>query len=102
MNKILFIAFTWLSLSACNSKWEYKLVTVKGKEDEVLSKFQSNKFEVTDESLNLLGEDGWELVSVYDQIETVHPNYGNDQYVSGLQPNVRTAEIHYVFKRKKK
>jgi len=33
--------------------------------------------------------------------ETVHPNFGNEQYVSGIEPNVRTAEIDFVFKRKK-
>ena len=35
-----------------------------GKDDDILPTFKSKKFEVTDESLNLLGEEGWELVSV--------------------------------------
>ncbi len=90
------------SLASCSSKWEYKLVTITGKEAELSPKQQVKTFDVTDESLNLLGEEGWELVSVYEDIETAHPNFGNDQYVTGLQPNVRTTEIHYVFKRKKK
>ena len=76
------------------------MVSVKGKEQEA-TKFESNKFEVTDESLSLFGKDGWELVGIFEKTETVHPNFGNDQYVSGLQPNVRTAEINFVFKRKK-
>jgi len=98
--KICFIGLLSLTLFSCSEKWEYKMVSVKGKEQEA-TKFGANKFDVTDESLNLFGKDGWELVSVLEKTETVHPNFGNDQYVSGLQPNVRTAEINFVFKRKK-
>lgn len=102
MKKVFLIAVLGLGLSSCNEKWEYKIVSVKGVEESgTKGKFQSNKFDVSDEALNLFGKDGWELVGVFDKTETVHPNYGNDQYVSGLQPNVRTAEINFVFKRKK-
>jgi hypothetical protein len=101
MKEFALVLLILLAMVSCESKWEYKHVTINGKEEDVLPTFKSKKFEITDESLNLLGEEGWELVSVYDHLETEHPNYGNDQYVSGLQPNVRTAEIHYVFKRKK-
>jgi hypothetical protein len=100
MKKGFLIAILGLGISSCKSNWEYKVVTVKGIEKEV-SKFDPNKFEVTDENLNLFGKDGWELVDIYETTETVHPNFGNDQYVSGLQPNVRTSEINFVFKRKK-
>jgi|ERR1035437_5454337 hypothetical protein len=101
MKKVFLIALLGLGISSCTTKWEYKIVSVKGVEEGTTGKFQSNKFDVSDESLNLFGKDGWELVSVFEKTETVHPNYGNDQYVSGLQPNVRTAEINFVFKRKK-
>lgn len=100
MRNFIFISIVSLGLLSCSDKWEYKLVVVKAKEQDV-AKFESNKFEVTDDALNLFGKDGWELVSVFEKTETVHPNFGNDQYVSGLQPNVRTAEIDFVFKRKK-
>lgn len=100
MKKVLLIAMLGLAITSCTSKWEYKVVTVKGTEKEV-SKFDPNKFEVTDENLNLFGKDGWELVDVYPTTETVHPNFGNSEYVTGIQPNVRTAEVNFVFKRKK-
>jgi len=100
MKKVLFIAILGLALSSCTSNWEYKIVKVKGAEKEA-SKFDPNKFEVSDESLNLFGKDGWELVDIYETTETVHPNFGNSEYVTGMQPNVRTAEINFVFKRKK-
>jgi hypothetical protein len=101
MKKSLLIAFVGLMSFSCTSKWEYKIVSVKGEEQETKAKFQTNKFDVSDESLNLFGKDGWELVGIYEKTETVHPNYGNEEYVSGLQPNVRTADINFVFKRKK-
>lgn len=100
MRKIYLIALLSVALLSCFDKWEYKMVAVKGKEQDA-AKFESNAFDITDESLNLFGKNGWELVGIFEKTETVHPNFGNDQYVSGLQPNVRTAEINFVFKRKK-
>lgn len=101
MKKVFCLAILAIALSCCTQKWEYKIVSVKGSEQATLGKFQSNKFNVSDTALNLFGNDGWELVGVYDKTETVHPNFGNEQYVSGIEPNVRTAEIDFVFKRKK-
>lgn len=89
-----------LCVGACSSNWEYKVVTVNGTEKEA-AKFDKKEFALTKDSLNALGKDGWELVSTYETTETVHPNFGNSEYVTGLQPNVRTAEINLVFKRKK-
>ncbi|MCL2327197.1 MAG: DUF4177 domain-containing protein [Bacteroidetes bacterium] len=101
MKKLILIAVVGLLFFSCSSKWEYKTVTVKGEEQESSAKFKANTFDVSDEALNLFGKDGWELVSIYEKTETVHPNFGNDQYVNGIQPNVRTSEINFVFKRKK-
>lgn len=101
MNKIILIAILGICIFSCTSKWEYKTLTVKGIKQETMSKFITNKFDLSDETLNLYGKDGWELINIYEKLETVHPNFGNDNYVSGLQPNVRTSEINFVFKRKK-
>lgn len=101
MKNLLLITFVGLMLFSCTPKWEYKTVSVKGEEQEMMSKFKANEFDVSDESLNLFGKEGWELVGIYEKIETVHPNFGNEEYVSGIQPNVRTAEFNFVFKRKK-
>jgi len=46
-----------------------------------------------------LGLEGWELVAVAPLTETVHPNFGDEKYVTGLQPNVRTASFWLIFKR---
>ena len=79
-----------------SQKWEYKTLEVIGYD---FSEFYPRYFPVPVEKLDTLGSQGWELVDVYTQIQTVHPNFGNDKYVAGLQPNTRTSLILYVFKR---
>jgi hypothetical protein len=100
MKKIFLIVIFGICITSCTSNWEYKVVTVKSSEKEP-TKFDPKEFDISDESLNLFGKDGWELVSVYPTTETVHPNFGSSEYVTGLQPNVRTSELNFVFKRKK-
>lgn len=101
MKKILLYILVSMLIVSCTSKWEYKVFTVKGVEQENLSKYKANIIDVDENLLNQYGKEGWELVDTYEKIETVHPNFGNNEYVIGLQPNVRTSEINFVFKRKK-
>lgn len=100
MKKVLFIPILICCISSCTSNWEYRVVTIKAKEKDS-SNFETKKFDVSDETLNLYGKDGWELVDMYSTVETVHPNFGSSEYVTGMQPNVRTSDINFVFKRKK-
>lgn len=102
MKKILFIILTCFIFLSCTSKWEYKVISIKGQDSETLAKYQAKNFDINEAYLNELGAEGWELVSVYEKIETVHPNFGNDDYVTGLQPNVRTTDVNFVFKKKLK
>lgn len=41
------------------------------------------------------------LVSCWggDELETVYPNWGNEKYVTGIQPNVRTMSVVLILKR---
>lgn len=101
---ILFVGLciSLISLTGCDNgkagKWEYRAYVVNGLDD---GDFRS-KFVFPDlEELNKLGEEGWELVSTYEQLETAHPNYGNEKYVTGLQANVRTGAVVFLFKRPK-
>lgn len=100
MRKALLIVILVAGIFSCKSNWEYKIVTIKGGEEKA-SKFKQKKFDIPDKTLNALGQEGWELVNVYSTTETVHPNFGKSEYVLGMQPNVRTSEINFVFKRKK-
>lgn len=83
-----------------SQKWEYNIIGDGGIN---AGSFNSKVFvlDVIEQELNKLGDEGWELVDVYTRIETVHPNFGNDKYVTGLQPNTRTEVVFYVFKRPK-
>ena len=98
-----FVAITVaVGITSCSNKeegpqkWEYKTLAVNGND---FGEFYAKNFPVPVRKLDTLGSQGWELVDVYTQIETVHPNFGNAQYVTGLQPNTRTCLILYVFKR---
>lgn len=100
MKKLFMILALVLTMSACSMKsnWEYKIVTIEAKSE---SDFAPNTFSISSEDLNLFGMEGWELVDVYTTLETVHPNFGNSEYVTGIRENTRTESVNYVFKRKK-
>ncbi|MCM1484243.1 MAG: DUF4177 domain-containing protein [Muribaculaceae bacterium] len=106
MKKIILLlaaAIIAVGLNSCSNnaepqKWEYKILQIWGMDR---GSFFSKGIQVPEDELNRLGDEGWELVDVYSRVETVHPNFGNSQYVTGLQPNTRTEAIFYVFKRPK-
>ena len=86
------------SLTGCDKTkhWEYRAYIVNGIDE---GDFRSKTVFPDLEELNKLGEEGWELVSTYEKLETAHPNYGNEKYVTGLQANTRTGAVVFLFKR---
>ena len=101
MKKLVLLVACATVLTSCTSKWEYKTVTVEGEESIMMEDFMTKSFDMPDSTLNAIGAEGWELVDVYTLTETVHPNFGRSEYVTGLQPNVRSSKLGFVFKRKK-
>ncbi|MDE7438763.1 MAG: hypothetical protein K2M93_09800 [Muribaculaceae bacterium] len=91
-----------MGITACSKKqeesqkWEYKILSEDCTQP---SKFGPSYIDTPLHLLNKFGSEGWELVDVYTSVETVHPNFGNDRYVTGLQPNTRTHRVFFVFKR---
>jgi len=98
-NTILSLVILFIFI-ACSNNWEYKIVTVIGTEQSSYGNMRAKSFYIPDDDFNKLGKEGWELVDIFEIIETAHPNFGDERYVSGIQPNVRTAELNFVFKRK--
>ena len=116
MRKLLSLAVAVvfvLSFASCNSgskkddvqettQWEYKVLRIEGfVANNSYPEMRKNYLILKEDELNKLGKDGWELVDSYTELETVHPNFGNEKYVTGLQPNVRSSELVLVFKRLK-
>ncbi len=58
--------------------------------------------EVREEELNRLGSMGWELVSVYLEMETAFYNFGASDLHTGIKPNVRPQSVVAIFKRPKR
>lgn len=88
------------------SKWEYQTIEFMAKESDTA--FSDNQKEssyktIPDISSKILemGQERWELVSSYLEHETAHPNFGNGEYVTGIQPNVRPQKLVLIFKRHK-
>ena len=102
-NLILCLIFLQLFTSKYTTipQWEYKTVYLDAKEitEYIDNKLNSTKIELSADMINEYGSEGWELVDTYLEIETVHPNYGNNDYVTGLQPNVRPQRLVLIFKK---
>lgn len=50
------------------------------------------------QQLSSLGAQGWEVVASYLELETAFPNFGDDKFVTGLQPNVRPQRLVVILK----
>lgn len=74
-------------------KWEYKTVeiraTTSGSSGYVGHDFSATTIPDFADKLKAIGDEGWEMVGVVLESETVHPNFGKSDLVTGLQPNVR-------------
>ena len=92
--------------SATNSSdlvcWEYQVLhrtqgyNVVGKDA-----FKSTLISVNMSTLDSLGNEGWELISVYIETETAYPNFGDAKKHTGIKTNTRPARLSFVFKRQK-
>jgi hypothetical protein len=83
-------------------KWEYKTTYVlaggASRTGEEAVKFSA--VSLSDEEFSALGKQGWELVTSFLEMETSFVNFGDDKYVTGLQPNVRPQRAVFIFKRR--
>lgn len=100
---LLVVASVAIGIASCSQKqeetpkWEYKTLVVEARP---YNDFAIPMISYPQARLDTLGSQGWELVDVYTIVETVHPNFGDSKYVTGLQPNTRLNRVNYVFKRR--
>jgi len=85
-----------------NYIWEYKKVVFTGDGFSRIGEeaFKSSSIYISENYLNELGSEGWELISATLEMETAFPNFGNEQYVTGIRENTRPQRIICFFKRK--
>lgn len=105
---LILLLFPILLSSSCgrsdDTQWEYRVLKF-GYDENILihsgldTSFYPVMFGDPTSELNKLGQEGWELVSTYTTIETKFPNFGNQEYVTGIRNNTRTGGICFVFKR---
>jgi hypothetical protein len=82
-------------------QWEYQTVSLSSEGNERTGldavKFASIQWEAN--TVAAMGTEGWELVDTYLELETAYPNFGDEDYVTGIQPNVRPQALTLIFKR---
>ena len=89
-------------------KWEYAYVDIISESNSSAvtlgSNYEKMSFKTIPDftyKISSMGEQGWELVGIAVEHETVHPNFGENQnLVTGIQPNVRPQKMICIFKRK--
>ena len=88
-------------------KWEYAYVDIIAESNSSAiamgAEYEKMSFKTIpniDEGLSMMGKQGWELVGIAVEHETVHPNFGENQnVVTGIQPNTRPQKMICILKR---
>lgn len=99
---ILFTAcFLIVGCSNNSTKWEYKVEKYfnDGYDRVGNNGGKISTIHISEADLDILGEEGWELVSSSLELETAYYNFGNTSYVTGIQPNIRPQCLICIFKR---
>jgi hypothetical protein len=98
---LLGLALPYFSALRPVAKWEYKKVTFQSQGHERIGPgaLRYSSIEMDENLLNLMGKEGWEMVDSHLEMETAFPNFGKDDFVNGLQPNIRPQSLTLLFKR---
>lgn len=91
----------WNTLLKPQPHWEYRVerYTAEGNSRTGADALKSASVQIGGNVLTTIGAQGWELVGTYLEVETAYPNFGDTQYVTGLQPNMRPQDLVLIFKR---
>jgi hypothetical protein len=103
---LIILAFVGIGVTAASAykapvKYQYKVVRANSQSHDRTGE-EAGKFstiQIGQKDMDDLGADGWELVGSFLEMETAFPNFGNEKYVTGLQPNVRPQSAVLLFKK---
>lgn len=99
---ILFMVAVSYSDSRAMVKWEYMTLYYHSENIVRRTGVEAAEYVSIDASaadLNWHGSLGWEIVTSYLETETAYPNFGSDDYVTGIQPNIRPQRLVLILKR---
>lgn len=100
---VISLTLIYSNLNRSGDSWEYmvlKYVPYNLPDRTGEGAFLATTIDISESELDRYGQQGWELVAAYTEIETAFPNFGNPSYVTGLQPNVRPQAVTLIFKRR--
>ncbi len=100
---VLFFSFS-IGAIQINKAYEYTTLTIDATTDYKLEGsdliYQSSTSVIpSNHQLNVLGYEGWDIVSTYFENETVFHNFGNTEYVLGIRSNTRPKRLVIILKR---
>ncbi len=84
-----------------NPKWEYTHLTFYAGDNERIGSgaLKYSSIKINEAKLDEMGKSGWEITGSYLEMETAFPNFGKEEYTTGLQPNIRPQSLIILFKR---
>jgi len=90
-----------------SAEWEYTsfrvfTAQVSDRNGSEAFKYSSINDAKLDDALKEAGLGGWQVVSVALEMETAWPNFGKEDYVTGLQPNIRPQSLLVILRRPKR
>ena len=85
-----------------SARYEYKVLSVPSDAPARTGAdaLKQTMIQPSDKDLTKLGSDGWEVVGTYVEMETAYPNFGDEKYVTGLQPNIRPQRVVVILRRR--
>lgn len=97
-----FLIYTSQRVQVAPQQWEYKIIDVfpselNNRTGDGAASFNSISPSIYE--INALGDEGWELVTSYLEMETAYPNFGNEDYVTGIRENIRPQRLVLIFKK---